>query len=281
MSESGFDAMPDTWWPVIAAGLAKPWPEEAVWFDLRWWEGQRRTGGERRPGRPALMKRWGWTSHMATKVLDPKNAAAWIDPRRDPTADRQRSNSRPTAHRQRRDGSTPTIEQKPTADRQPADSDPTADRQPLEDPRSTGPQSVERENARARQPVPLGIDHAAELNRCLAELGPDDPWGPRDQRAIRDVLRDGNAVDDVLLVRRWAHESHDREAVLARQDGWAGRYGALCNDRFAERLTLARRWDSAGRPRAPPIRAGPAIRPSVLSDLATLATELAPAEPAG
>jgi len=51
MSAPPWEKMDVAWWPVIAAALVKPWPTEAMLFDLRWWEDQEDISREKRPGR--------------------------------------------------------------------------------------------------------------------------------------------------------------------------------------------------------------------------------------
>lgn len=79
-----FVPMDPRWWLDIAAAMPKPWPREAVYFDLRWWQDQEDRGREndggkpvKRPGRYALVKRWGWTHHAASEVL--KAEHRWAD----------------------------------------------------------------------------------------------------------------------------------------------------------------------------------------------------------
>ena len=82
---SGWDRIEGHWWPSIADALPRPWPREAVLMDLRWWDGQERincaTGGRsggRRPGRPALCQRWGWTDRTARNLM--AAVEEWRDP---------------------------------------------------------------------------------------------------------------------------------------------------------------------------------------------------------
>jgi len=57
------------WWPAIAETIPHPWPAEAVSMDLRWWEDQETMGRAKRPGRPALRARWGWTDRKARNAM--------------------------------------------------------------------------------------------------------------------------------------------------------------------------------------------------------------------
>lgn len=58
-------------WPAIAAVLTstgQPWPEDAVMVDLRWWDACAAAGGEPRPGRGTLQKRWNFTERGVRNV---------------------------------------------------------------------------------------------------------------------------------------------------------------------------------------------------------------------
>ena len=58
------------WWPAIAASMPRPWPEEAVLMDLRWWRGQEvATKRKLMPARRALQERWGWKEWDARMIL--------------------------------------------------------------------------------------------------------------------------------------------------------------------------------------------------------------------
>lgn len=74
----GWEPMQAEWWPAVAAKLPRPWPREAVLFDLRWWRGQERaTGRKLMPGRPALQQRWGWVEWDARKIM--RSESEWMD----------------------------------------------------------------------------------------------------------------------------------------------------------------------------------------------------------
>jgi hypothetical protein len=61
--------MPVDLWPAIAASIPKPWPPEAVSADLLWYATCERLYLLTRPGRPALMERWGWSDWKARQAL--------------------------------------------------------------------------------------------------------------------------------------------------------------------------------------------------------------------
>lgn len=181
---TGWDPMAAEWWPAIAQALPKPWPQESVWMDLRWWAARERVDGHARPGRPTLSARWGWTDWATKAAL--KDEGAWADPRileieqrigealvvaselvsasitittaedtRPPPADRQDSARTPPADRQDEDGSSDTIDRKPPAVRQQSASGPPAVRPRRVGSPYTDPSSTEEENEHT-PPVPVG-----------------------------------------------------------------------------------------------------------------------------
>jgi hypothetical protein len=76
-------------WPSIAAALAKPWPPEAVQFDLAWQADQIKVGRWQAKGRPALMIRWGWKDWKA------KQAIADFKTTSEPPANHQKTVAKP------------------------------------------------------------------------------------------------------------------------------------------------------------------------------------------
>jgi hypothetical protein len=84
------------WWPAIAERLeasGEPWPAEAVSMDLRWWADQERMGRRRRPGRPTLARRWGWSDRRARTIM--ADAEQWGDPFQRPARGQEPSSGRP------------------------------------------------------------------------------------------------------------------------------------------------------------------------------------------
>jgi hypothetical protein len=81
-------------------------------MDLRWWSDQERTtnGQIRRPGRPSLAIRWGWTDRQARSIM--ADTAAWSDPKlltrqSERPADVQRASSERPADVQRASNERP------------------------------------------------------------------------------------------------------------------------------------------------------------------------------
>ncbi len=98
-----FVPMDPRWWPDIAAEMPRPWPAKAVYFDLRWWRDQEDRGRDddggkpvKRPGRYALVERWGWTHHAVSEAL--KAEHRWADPYK---IDRQENVNPASSDRQR------------------------------------------------------------------------------------------------------------------------------------------------------------------------------------
>ena len=67
--------MDAAWWVEIANTIPRPWPREAVYMDLRWWDDQEAQGRAKRPGRAALCQRWGWTDRTARNAM--KDGEKW------------------------------------------------------------------------------------------------------------------------------------------------------------------------------------------------------------
>lgn len=117
---SGWVPMDAAWWPQVADAMTatgKPWPDEAILFDLRWWADQERVGAATRPGRPALCERWCVTSWRARKLMSEEER--WSDPVHPspPPARRQPAASSPPASRQR-PASAPPAEERTNAENQ-------------------------------------------------------------------------------------------------------------------------------------------------------------------
>lgn len=68
-------------WPNIAKSLLKPWPEQAVLFDLQWWRSQFAKGTVPRvPGEPFFVRRWGWSKGKTRRrLLESRAAVARLD----------------------------------------------------------------------------------------------------------------------------------------------------------------------------------------------------------
>ena len=110
-------------WPDIAAALPAKWPDAAVGMDLRYWENEQRMGRRGRPGRPALIKRWGWTDHRVRTFI---KSGCWEDE----TTSEPPANRQPTASRPPTQTSANLYNDEETASRPPADRQPTASESP-------------------------------------------------------------------------------------------------------------------------------------------------------
>ena len=73
-------AMPATLWPVIAATLPRPWPLEAQYADLAYWEDLQHRTRERRPCRRLMMARWGVSAWSVRRAV--QATAKWSDPKK-------------------------------------------------------------------------------------------------------------------------------------------------------------------------------------------------------
>lgn len=240
-----FDA---SWWPIVADGLPRPWPREAVLFDLRWWADGERMGRRMRPGRPSLQARWGWSEWAARSTL--RSESDWADPLASP-APLQRLSSDPPAPLQSTRDATPAIASDPPAPLQRSSSDPPA---PLptrvEDhptPNTQHPTELQKERARPNR----SLDCADAIARC-AELAGAGPLAGASGvtgttlRRICDARREGYSVADLELL--WAWGDTAPEADLARQRSGVARWGWLLAAQRDDRIEASRAWDRAGRP---------------------------------
>lgn len=71
MSDPWFKMDPEAW-RVASEAFAQPWADCLVEMDLRFWANEVRRGNEM-PGRPALMKRWGWSEWRVRAILKTSN----------------------------------------------------------------------------------------------------------------------------------------------------------------------------------------------------------------
>ena len=86
MSTWDWDRMESSWWATVRDTLPRPWPREACYFDLRWWDSRERQyegtegqqGHRRRPGRGDLARTWGWSDRLARKLMSA--TSTWVDP---------------------------------------------------------------------------------------------------------------------------------------------------------------------------------------------------------
>jgi hypothetical protein len=182
---AGWERMEADWWEVIADTLTaagEPWPREAVLMDLRWWAGQEHMGTRKRPGRPTLRKRWGWTDKHVRNVL--KAEDEWGDH----DAVQRRSSAGPAATRANAENRAEKSSAGPTEV-------PTRVRSQITDHRSTN--LIEGEGG-------LGGDH-------LPKAPPPAPDGPPSEPMPRN-RREQVWVDEVeprILALGWRYDRAD------------------------------------------------------------------------
>jgi hypothetical protein len=204
-------AMPAALWPVIAASISRPWPLEAQYADLAYWEDleHRTRGRERRPSRRVLMARWGvsaWSVRLAARAI-----GRWSDPAK--RAHQKLTRSSPEPHQLETEQPSEYSPSSPEAHQKLTRSSPHA--------RRTHTHTQTHKDAREPRGALEGWTEAVDLWR---DLGPKTAKGkpkrrrPKQSKGVgKDLarlLRD-EGVADVLHVIRWAHESdHERARFL-------------------------------------------------------------------
>ncbi len=233
-------------WPEIADSIPRPWPEAAVGMDLRWWSNEQRIGRKGKPGRSALVERWGWTAHKVRSFIA---SGAWEDgitsespEAHQPTAsespaptsanlhngaetasespaDRQKS-ARSPPHARRLTTEQLTTEElnkgKPSRARDPSP--------PVQESKQSVPAAVRRAAVESGQPKGEILDAVNEIAQfiCKRRLGRDDgdavvrAWRELEFPPIADFRR------EALLIARACKESmHERFARDVRGEGWS------------------------------------------------------------
>lgn len=286
---------PLDYWPLLLAALPRPLPIEAVYADLRWWQHQEARDLQRRPGRPALVRRWGITDYAAKAALQAE--AVWGDPEGiAKIADTRRSTSgAPEIHQPAasRDTGEPMKRGKK---RQRVTSDPPAVRPTrVYTDTETGTETENtHDGAPDGAPVPAWARSAARkgatpeqlVEACSGVLSviKGRAYGVPSAPSVKPILALWRALEhqaldaferDLSLVAAAARDcphpifAHDLRAV-----GWAGGKdrstdtAAICRQApgpgsqgatYPERLEVAREWDAAGRPASDwPVAAAPA-----------------------
>ncbi len=199
------------WWPNIAIELPKPWPRSAVLMDLRWWADQERMGRKKRPGRPALCRRWGWSDWQARATM--KDEPAWkghLQPA---------SNSPPAAIQ----NTTP----KPPKSQEPASSPPPTHLQPTSTRADLHKNTKTQEHTSTLSSKEDMSDSAAdlwnEINKARKETGStrDLTLTKKRRSFLKARLRKKGGRENVLRVVDWWLRSDHHRAVFVRDNyGW-------------------------------------------------------------
>ena len=201
---TGWDPIASDAWPMIAASLAKPWPVEAVHHDLRWWAARERRGERQRPGRPALVARYGWGDRKLRDLMaDP---ARWEDPAHPVERSGVQRGSSEGPARVQPTSSGNTVEAvvsvekvQPTSSEGPADVQPTSTRAMYSPSTDTDTDTEHREDP--PNPPPVVVDAPAKPTRPRKQK--PDPLAPTDDEAAdwEDALG-AVAEIDAALARR-------------------------------------------------------------------------------
>lgn len=222
----GWSRMDGEWWPAVAERIAKPWPEEAAAFDLRFHAEQGR--GEVTRGRPFFAARWGWTDWSVKLLL--RREEMW----RDPFLPRQPAASQPPEVRQKSASGTPAPEQmnaddslfpasQPPEVRQPAASPPPAERHArVVDPTTLHPTPSNPNTVRAAKRSAI----TPEVQEVYDHW---KQWHPKARGPDKDFiahvgarLAEGRTVADLKAVATWAHTSESFLPQRLRAGGFLG-----------------------------------------------------------
>ncbi len=206
-------AMDLHWWPTIADTLPRPWPPEAVYMDLRWYADQEEQGRHRRPSRPALCARWGWSDWKARQAM--KAEEIWGKPKKMRKTNRKPTDDQPMTNR--------NAAPKPLKTQQPASA------KPPENLQETSPRAL-KQNTKNKTHI-LKHTKSADAYRQKAEcvfleikkkadhIFDEHQKLEFDQRARRLIkarlAEDGE--DKLFAVVNWWVSSSHRRAVFLRE----------------------------------------------------------------
>lgn len=273
MKPSWFPVNAD-WWPSVVEVLiasGQPWPHDAIFTDLRWWQDQEGLGRRRRPGRPALAARWRVTDAVARRLMSLESEwgrpgktsnehPATIQPSssRHPTAIQPSSRSGDVQPEFSDENIQPASNEHPTSiqpasnehpanlpTRVPTDSDSEPDSEPEPDGHTRPvPEPAPAERPRkARGPrapkaapsLPPGVAEAWAAYR--EALGPTRGEAPPKGWGVADRVAE-HGVEAVVRVIRWVAESPHSRAAFLRDGGYTGETLFRPN-KFGEYLSLS------------------------------------------
>ena len=226
------------WWPDIADHLPRPWPENAVYMDLRWYADQEAQGRAKRPSRPVLCARWGWTDWKARQALKAENL--WQSTNRRPTDDQPAAN-RKTAPKRVRSQAAPSGSH---PDRIPASST-RALKQNTED----KTQTVKTLTSDSPKPAPR-VGPVRRVFEQIVKLRIEAMPGARElvlTKARGQTLKARimeHSEEEVLAVVRWWLKSQHPRAGYLRENGH-GIDTLLRASNFAKYLEFSREPDRA------------------------------------
>ncbi|KKN69880.1 hypothetical protein LCGC14_0437040 [marine sediment metagenome] len=245
-------------WPEIADTIPRPWPEAAVGMDLRWWSNEQRMGRKGKPGRSALVQRWGWTAHKVRTFIA---SGAWEDgitsesPEvHQPTASESPAPTSANLHNGAETSSESPADRQKSASESPharrlttekLTTEPLNKGKPSRDPSppvqekctvklASGqrfPEAVRRAAVESGQPKGEILDAVNAIAEfiCERKIGADD--GDAVVRAWRELghgfIPVAHFRREAMLIARACKESmHDRFKRDVRGEGWAGKSDA-------------------------------------------------------
>lgn len=282
----GWEPMQAEWWPSVAATIVRPWPREAVLFDLRWWRGQEQaTGRKLMPGRPALQERWGMGEWDARKLL--RAEAEWADPRRklssnSPAALQRSSSGPPAAATAKADYLQESSSDSPAALQPPSSNSPSRAILLSTDTPSTGsPSTVHADVAPPAPPAPAaepvtkkpvdpgGALTAEEMAAWAAYRLHHPTAKATPPKAAAGLLRGAikeHGAEAVVSVIRWVHQSDSGNARYLRGENptgtvYLGLDNILRREKLPNRIELAAKEAAGEAPRPRPSALPPGVQP--------------------
>tara|TARA_R110000824_G_scaffold197027_3_gene380330 strand:+ start:8878 stop:9708 length:831 start_codon:yes stop_codon:yes gene_type:complete len=231
------------WWPAIAESIPKPWPSEAVFMDLRWWEDQESMGRAKMPSRRRLQKRWGLSEYRTRAAM--RDVLSWSKTQTHPKHTPNTSQSHPkntTQTPKTARGKTPNTSQTP----------------PNKTPNtSTGAEIQTTNNRQQTTDKTNKADSYSEVRKLWSDLNQirsdlDSEAVPikltsTRKRTLKARLKE-NPPSDILAVFKWWLQSPHKRAKYLRDNDY-GVSTVLKADNFESYLELSRQPSKPKRAR--------------------------------
>ena len=208
------------WWPTIAAALTQPWPLEAVYMDLRWWEDQEAMERAKRPGRAALCERWGLTERRGRNAM--RDGSKWERSSEGPAKVQRRSRQGPETSTQAVDIVRPEVQ--PKSSRSPAKVQPTSPRAELQNTKDrrqkTEDKTLTSDRPTLERPKPVRrvFDEIVRLRLEALPGARELTLTKARAQIIKARITEHSGEDVIAVVKWWLRSTHQRADYL-RENG--------------------------------------------------------------